>query len=168
MTADPDRRVTAVGYDPLMASPVLLCTDGSHLSLAALADGIAVLRADSAFEIVTVSNPPDPAVMAGTGFASGLVTQEEFDEQQREAAEYAAQALQSAAAALDLTDAPTTVLTGDPAAAICEHAEEVGAAAIVIGSRGNSGLKRAVLGSVSDHVLRHAPCPVIVTHPDED
>lgn len=150
-----------------MASPVLLCTDGSDLSLAALADGMALLHTDSAFEIVTVSNPPDPAVMAGTGFASGLVTQEEFDEQKKEAAEYATQSLAAAAAALDLPDAPTRVLNGDAANAIVDHAVECGAAAIVIGSRGHSGLKRAVLGSVSDHVLRNSPCPVIVTHPQE-
>ena len=60
---------------------------------------------------------------------------------------------------------------GDAATAICQLAEELDAAAIVIGSRGRGGIKRAVLGSVSDHVVRNAPCTVIVTGPkgtDED
>ena len=59
--------------------------------------------------------------------------------------------------------ANVVVLRGDPAASLVQHAEHVGASAIVIGTRGRGGIKRAVLGSVSDHVIRHAPCPVIVT-----
>jgi len=31
----------------------------------------------------------------------------------------------------------------------------------VLGTRGRGGLRRAVLGSVSDHVVRNAPCPVV-------
>ena len=42
-------------------------------------------------------------------------------------------------------------------------ATEVGAAAIVLGTRGRGGFKRALLGSVSDYVVRNAPCSVLVT-----
>ena len=41
-------------------------------------------------------------------------------------------------------------------------AEELGADLIVIGSRGLSGMKRLVMGSVSESVVRHAHCPVLV------
>ena len=34
-----------------------------------------------------------------------------------------------------------------------------------LGTSGRSGLKRAVLGSVSDYVVRNAPCPVVTTRP---
>jgi nucleotide-binding universal stress UspA family protein len=40
--------------------------------------------------------------------------------------------------------------------------EEVGAGLIVVGSRGLGGVKRALMGSVSDSVVRHAHCPVLV------
>jgi nucleotide-binding universal stress UspA family protein len=41
-------------------------------------------------------------------------------------------------------------------------AEELGADLIVIGSRGLSGMKRLLMGSVSESVVRHAHCPVLV------
>ena len=53
------------------------------------------------------------------------------------------------------------IVEGAPGPALCELAESVDASAIVIGTRGRGGLRRAVLGSVSDHVVRNAPCPVV-------
>lgn len=51
---------------------------------------------------------------------------------------------------------------GRPDEQIVRVGEEVGAGLIVIGSRGRGGLRRALLGSVSDSVIRHAHCPVLV------
>src|SRR5215208_2442287 len=45
---------------------------------------------------------------------------------------------------------------------IVEVAEEIGAGLIVMGSRGHGRLRRALMGSVSDAVVRHAPCPVTI------
>ena len=45
---------------------------------------------------------------------------------------------------------------------IVEVAEEIGAGLIVMGSRGLGGMRRALMGSVSDSVVRHAHCPVMV------
>jgi len=42
-------------------------------------------------------------------------------------------------------------------------AEQLPARALVMGSRGRGGLKRALLGSVSDYVVRNSPCPVVIT-----
>src|SRR5918998_1023324 len=41
-------------------------------------------------------------------------------------------------------------------------AEELGAGLIVMGNRGRGGVRRALMGSVSDSVVRHAHCPVLV------
>src|SRR5215203_4523221 len=51
---------------------------------------------------------------------------------------------------------------GRPEAEITALAEEIGAGLIVVGSRGLGGLRRALMGSVSDSVVRHAHCPVMV------
>lgn len=45
---------------------------------------------------------------------------------------------------------------------IIELAEELGADVIVVGSRGLGGIRRALVGSVSDSIVHHAPCPVLV------
>jgi nucleotide-binding universal stress UspA family protein len=52
------------------------------------------------------------------------------------------------------------LLRGDPGIALADETPELGL--LVIGSRGRGGLRRALLGSVSTHVLRHARCPVVV------
>lgn len=51
---------------------------------------------------------------------------------------------------------------GSPGPVICEQARNYRADAIVIGRRGHSGLSELVLGSVSNYVLHHAPCSVVV------
>jgi nucleotide-binding universal stress UspA family protein len=40
--------------------------------------------------------------------------------------------------------------------------EEIGAGLIIMGSRGLEGVRRALMGSVSDSVVRHAHCPVLI------
>ena len=51
---------------------------------------------------------------------------------------------------------------GRPDVEIVRLAEQLGAGIVVVGSRGRGGLRTALLGSVSDSVVRHAPCPVLV------
>lgn len=51
---------------------------------------------------------------------------------------------------------------GHPAEAICRFASENAVDLIVIGSHGRTGLKRALLGSVSHAVANQAPCPVTI------
>jgi nucleotide-binding universal stress UspA family protein len=51
---------------------------------------------------------------------------------------------------------------GEPDAEIVALGEEIGAGLIVMGSRGLGGMRRALTGTVSDSVVRHAHCPVMV------
>ncbi len=51
---------------------------------------------------------------------------------------------------------------GRPDDQIVRVSEELGAGLIVTGSRGRGGVRRALMGSVSDSVVRHAHCPVLV------
>jgi nucleotide-binding universal stress UspA family protein len=51
---------------------------------------------------------------------------------------------------------------GNAAAEIVAQAEESGAGLVVLGSRGLGAMRRSLMGSVSDSVVRHAPCPTLV------
>jgi nucleotide-binding universal stress UspA family protein len=46
-------------------------------------------------------------------------------------------------------------------------AEDLGVGLVVVGSRGRGGIRRALMGSVSDAVVRHAHCPVLVVRQQE-
>jgi nucleotide-binding universal stress UspA family protein len=87
---------------------------------------------------------------------------------QRASLEAAEAALAELKAALGRDDVITRVLEGSPGPALCRFASETSANAIVVGTRGRGGFKRAVLGSVSDYVVRNAPCPVVVVGNTEE
>jgi nucleotide-binding universal stress UspA family protein len=56
---------------------------------------------------------------------------------------------------------------GRPDKEIISVAEEIGAGLIVMGSRGLGGVRRILMGSVSDSVVQHAHCPVLVVRKEE-
>ena len=56
--------------------------------------------------------------------------------------------------------ATTQVLDGRPAREIVKIAEETGTDLIVMGTHGRSGVAHFLMGSVAEHVVRTAPCPV--------
>jgi nucleotide-binding universal stress UspA family protein len=56
---------------------------------------------------------------------------------------------------------------GDPGACICETAQDWSASMIVIGRKGHSAFVEALLGSVSNYVIHHAHCAVLVISPSQ-
>jgi nucleotide-binding universal stress UspA family protein len=108
-------------------------------------------------------NAPDEGSLVGSGHAGPELSPEEYDDQVARASDAAKSVIAQAQSELALVDAEVRILRGDPGATICQLATELSARAIVVGSRGRGRLKRALLGSVSDHVVRNAPCSVIVT-----
>ena len=62
----------------------------------------------------------------------------------------------------DALDATFLVWEGEPGEAIVAAADSENADLIVVGSHGRSGVSRFFIGSVSDYVVRHAHCPVMV------
>lgn len=152
-------------YHAPMADIAMLCADGSEASVVAIRSGMALLGADTELVMATVIDAADPMLVTGTGFAGGTMAAEELANHEAANEARAHELATSVAADLGCPGAATVVLRGDPGVAICRHAEEIGAAVIVLGTRGHGGLRRAVLGSVSDYVVRHATCPVLVTSP---
>ena len=84
-----------------MTTSILLCTDGSEVSLDALASGLELLGRDHHYLLVTVVDAPDPEVLSGTGHAGAEMSAEEFDLAVGSAHESARQVLGEAEARLD-------------------------------------------------------------------
>jgi nucleotide-binding universal stress UspA family protein len=150
-----------------MTSLTMLCTDGSELATQALAAGLGLLAPAERTLVVTVVEPVDASLVFGaSGLAGGVISEEQYTDTvdaQRDAAEAI---LREAVTALGLdgdASVELIVVEGEPGRALCDLAAERGASVLVAGSRGRGGLKRAVLGSVSDHLVRQAPCSVLVT-----
>jgi nucleotide-binding universal stress UspA family protein len=152
-----------------VTTTTLLCTDGSDVAIRAAKAGLAVLApADRTVIVTVIDSMAVPLTVGAVGFASTVaVGAPQYDADLEEARRASARvALDDTVAGLGLdegTRVETVVLEGEPGRSLCEYAEQIGATAISMGTRGRGGFKRAVLGSVSDYVVRNAPCPVLIT-----
>ncbi|KAK1287101.1 hypothetical protein QJS10_CPB19g01421 [Acorus calamus] len=63
---------------------------------------------------------------------------------------------------LQITDYDVEIVEGDPRNVLCDAVERHHADILVVGSHGYGKLKRAILGSVSDHCAHHAHCSVLI------
>jgi nucleotide-binding universal stress UspA family protein len=61
-----------------------------------------------------------------------------------------------------VADVQARVVEELPATAVLDACAEIDADLVVVGSHGKGGLKGMLLGSVSQKVVHHAPCPVVV------
>jgi nucleotide-binding universal stress UspA family protein len=155
---------------PLDGAPSLLIAyDGSDDARNAIEVAARVMPG-ARCTILTAWQPfVDTVTRAGGGF--GFVGEVDDSEQLDRATEQAAQrsAEEGAAVARDAgleAEAHTTTRSGNAAYTILDEAKAAGATMIVMGSRGLSGVRSLVLGSVSHAVLNHADRPVlIVPHP---
>jgi nucleotide-binding universal stress UspA family protein len=151
-----------------MTGTVVLAADGSDLAEQALVAGSALLARPARIVVVTVIEADDPSLVTGGGHAGGVMSAREFDAYSLQLEADGQSVVERAAAALAPENVEVLVRRGDPGPAICDVARELSAEAIVMGSRGRGGIRRALLGSVSDHVVRNAPCTVIITRPGPD
>jgi nucleotide-binding universal stress UspA family protein len=144
-----------------MELTVLFCADGSDLALDALSAGLRVLGPPHRAVICTVIEAADPTLVTGVGIAGGVMSPEDYVRMQEDRETEAQGVLEQARSTLGLQDAETLVVTGLPGPSVGDLAADLPASVVVLGTRGRGGIRRAVLGSVSDHVVRNAPCPVL-------
>jgi nucleotide-binding universal stress UspA family protein len=144
-----------------MFNKILVPIDGSRCALAAAhVAGEIAQRFDSQITMVHVVEPPTSVIaaasMAGVAAANGA-TDEALGPIADEVLAAARQSL-----ALPAERVTQQVVLGHPAEMICQVAAEGGHDLIVMGSRGISEVRAFFMGSVSDKVSHHAPCPVLI------
>jgi len=145
-------------------APVLLCDDGSEDAALAVWAAAALLAGKQAL-VLHIWQSPSVAIAAMAG-AQPVAVQPELDEQALRYAEGLAQQAADRATKAGFDARPLTVEAVGPTwQVIIDMADEHNAAVVVLGARGLSGIKHALLGSVSEKVVRHAARPVLVLHP---
>jgi len=142
---------------------ILIAYDGSKDAQSAV-DLAGDLMSGEPTTVLSVWEPfVDVMARTGLGVGPGVVDFEALDKAYEESArERAVEGAQRAARAGLNAQPRTRARHATIAATILAEADEVGASAIVLGSRGLTGVKSLLLGSVSHAVLQHADRPVIV------
>jgi nucleotide-binding universal stress UspA family protein len=146
----------------IFPTKILLATDGSEeVTLAALTAADIVEKTRSELHLAYV-------MYSGTFSELGLLSEDEIlespdpearmEEVEEELLDRLAEPIKASGG--EVTQAHLRL--GRPDREIVSLAEEINAGLIVMGSRGHGGIRRALLGSVSDSVIRHAHCPVLV------
>ncbi|MBV8386545.1 MAG: universal stress protein [Acidimicrobiia bacterium] len=141
----------------------LIATDGSDHALDAAKRAKDLLAPGTEYTLLTVEPPPVvPEAAPVMGLDTVPITSPEAAEELTEAyREEANESLERTARVLG-GEAARRVEYGDAATEITRVAEEDGFDVIVVGSQGAGFVKRVLMGSVSQHLLHHAPCPVLV------
>ena len=143
---------------------ILVATDGSPAASAAI-DAAVALAAETGDEIVAITVWRALQGDYGHAHPSAAVLGDLLDAER----EHAEATLSDAVARAEAAGVPirTRLATGDPAREICAHARELDARLIAVGTRGYGAVASLLLGSVSNDVIRLAPCPVMVIREPE-
>jgi nucleotide-binding universal stress UspA family protein len=144
---------------------ILICYDGSKDARAAVGSAGALFSGQAAI-VLTVWQPYSQTVAESTlGFAMAPPLEDSVvvDNASRRRAEETAREGAELAGGAGLDVEPRVAeQASTPARAILGEAEKLAAEAIVMGSRGRTGLKSLLLGSVSHEVIQHADRTVVV------
>ncbi|MGA2013101.1 MAG: universal stress protein [Solirubrobacteraceae bacterium] len=142
---------------------ILLCYDGSPDAVRAIDVAGDLFDGREAIVLTIWEGFSEVLTRAGAGLAAAPLNFEEIDASNRSSANEQAQegARRARSAGLDaharVAESGTTIWE-----TVLDQAEATGAEAIVLGSRGLTGVKSMLLGSVSHAVLQHADRPVVV------
>jgi nucleotide-binding universal stress UspA family protein len=148
----------------IFPTKILLATDGSEEAHQAV-QAAAELSRDTGSEVHVTYVLPSPAQLRGHHLYSREVMRSITERAEEEGSSFLkdqAEKLESSGGKV----AETHLRAGEPDKEIVKLSEELSAGAIVIGSRGLGALKRTLMGSVSESVVRHAHCPVFVVRTD--
>jgi len=138
---------------------LLVATDGSVAAGTALDEAIA-LAAELGDEVAVITVWRALQGDFGLAYPSAAMLDDLLEAERKHAEATLTDAMTRASAAgVPIT---TRLATGDPAEQICAYALEIDARLLAVGTRGYGSVASLLLGSVSNAIIRHAPCPVLV------
>ena len=144
----------------IFPTSILLATDGSDESKQATQVATELSR-ETGSEVHVVYVLPTPAQLIGHHTYSAEIRESLIGGAERDAETFLKEQAEKIGSDGGKV-AETHLRSGDPDKEILRAAEALGVGLIVVGSRGLGAVSRALMGSVSDSVVRHAHCPVLV------
>ncbi|MFC6718571.1 universal stress protein [Natrialbaceae archaeon GCM10025810] len=138
-----------------MYDSILVATDGSDAATDAVERGVELARR------LEVPVHGVAVVEERTAYDNAIVDPEEVEARLEERAQAALSALEEAALEAGVS-AVTAIRSGVPHEEILTYAAEHDVDVIVVGARGRSSFRRALLGSTADAVVRYADVPVLL------
>ena len=157
----------------IFPTKILLATDGStEAELAARTAVDLSQKTDSSLHVIHVLDVVKVALSMAVLYPEATdhegveladpVLEEELEERAKQAGREVLDSEVQRVRSAGGTVAQAHLMLGEVEREIVHLAEDLGAGLIVMGSRGRRGMRRALMGSVSDSVVRHAHCPVMV------
>ncbi|HEY6194102.1 MAG TPA: universal stress protein [Candidatus Eisenbacteria bacterium] len=138
---------------------IMIAVDGSECS-EPVVEFVARMRwpAGSRTMVVSVANAAASMVAAPFEAAAASAEIEAMDVREHE------ELVANASHALTVAGMPceTKVVMGEPASALLQAVRDESVDLLVVGSHGRTGFTKLLLGSVSAHLVSHAPCSVLV------
>src|SRR5687767_13305777 len=142
----------------IFPTKILLATDGSEEARLA-AQAAAELSKDTGSEVHVAYVLPSPTELRGHHLYSQEVMRSVLEQAEEEANSFLEEQAEQVRGSGGKV-AETHLRAGQPDKEIVKLSEDLDVGTIVVGSRGLGGVRRALMGSVSESVIRHAHCPV--------
>ena len=139
---------------------ILIPLDGSDLAECALAAGVAVARRLNAFVHLVRVHTQLPLLSAEVVALSPDTEREVLEQEEKYVAGIASR-LEAEGLAVS-----AAVVKGAVVPALSAYADRHGIGLVVMSSHGRGGIRRAILGSVADLLVRTVPIPVLIVNPD--
>ena len=160
-----------------MIRKIMVGLDSSDLSLKALRKAIMFAQScDAELKLVHVLVDSEPGAPRFSGYFGGplypsitTTVVESFQKAWNQFVDHSQSLLNQRVTEVRQTgvDVSGILLYGSPGTKLCELAQTWDADLVIVGSRGRSGISELLMGSVSNYVTHHAPCPVLVVHSDK-
>ena len=146
---------------------IVVATDGSEAAIGAARRSMDLLRPGAQVVLVVVIPEYEDPMQDAGGLEGPSISYERAEKDWKKATAEGQSALDRTAAVLG-PDVEARLLPDDqmPGPAIVRAAHEMDADVLVIGASNRGWLSRHLGGSVSDYVVHHAPCPVMLVRHD--
>lgn len=143
-----------------MFTRILVPTDGSEEVESAVEMALELARThDATLHVLFIVDPPRSISGAGEGFTGLDNLLDELEAEGQRATERVAERGDDSGVEVE-----TAVRRGNPHDDVLAYADEHDVDLIVMGTHGRTGVKRALLGSVTENVVRHSEIPVLTVH----